>query len=172
MKGKRSKPRQAPAHEAEPTAKPATEDASWEDAAPPEDLTRHSVMRTLYAPLTEAARAKAGDKMALLMGQIDAVEAERKEAMDDCKGRRDSLEGELSALAKEVREGTPQDVPCTIERNYKAAMIRVWRTDTDEVIEERAMTPEELQRELELGGTSPVVPPARSEGHEAGQEGA
>jgi hypothetical protein len=159
MKGKRGKP---PA--------PSTDDTDFEDAAPKDDLTRHSVMRTLYAPLTEAAKAQACDRMASLMGWIDGVEVERKAAMDACKEQREDFEGELSALAREVREGTPQEVPCTIERDYRAAMIRVWRVDTDAIIEERAMTPEELRRELELGGTFPVVPGAESDSGEAPRE--
>ena len=126
------------------------------DGPPEDDLTRHSVMRTLYATLSQEDKAAAAEQLAGVVGRLDALEEEKKKANDEFNSRRKGFEAELSELAEKVSLGVAQEVPCTIERDYKAATIRVWRTDNDEMVEERAMTPEELQREIEFGRIPPV----------------
>jgi hypothetical protein len=44
-------------------------------------------------------------------------------------------------------------VECVESRDFESATIRITRTDTGEIVEDRPMTPAERQRELPLDGT-------------------
>lgn len=76
------------------------------------------------------------------------------------KAEIEGLQGERTTLLREVRtKQTTRDVECIIDRVYHPEfVVRITRTDTGEVVRERAMTYDERQGQLVgIGGKSEAV---------------
>jgi uncharacterized protein (UPF0335 family) len=101
--------------------------------------------------------------MAFQIGVLEDLEKEKKEVNEAIKERMDSVKGKIKAAAHRIRTGQEERmVDCSICRDHLSNTIRVYRLDTQELIEERAMTAEERQQYLEFQDPAPAE--ARPEG--------
>ena len=101
--------------------------------------------------LTPEEISEASEKMAQKMGALRKKEAEKKEVTSQFKADIDALGNDVDTLAQMVRNKfVYRDVEVSIEPDATNKTMVYTRLDTGEVIRERAMTPSELQTELEL----------------------
>ena len=81
----------------------------------------------------------------------EVVKEEAKEAADEAKKEIADHQKEIDKLKGHLRSGTePRQVECIDVQDFKAKSVRTMRTDTGEVVSERAMRQDELQGELAL----------------------
>jgi hypothetical protein len=60
---------------------------------------------TVRVEMTEAEKAAAGEQLARMMAQRDALADQRKKAMDEAAKDIETLEAAIDALAEDLREG-------------------------------------------------------------------
>jgi len=114
--------------------------------------------RNLKCDLTEEEWAERSNKLAEVERDMRALEKQRKQVASDLKARKDAFDGQLGALAAQVRERAEfRDVDCRID--YDGDEVLVVRADTETVVERRKALPAELQEELPIGD-----PPPKPEG--------
>ena len=109
---------------------------------------------------TQAEKARLGVEMA----EIELTISEKKDELDTFKAQIKSdttaLEARLNSIAHKLRSGFEiRTVDCRMEMDFESNSIRFVRTDTGDLLEERAMSLEERQRELDLeeeGETGPM----------------
>jgi hypothetical protein len=78
--------------------------------------------------------------------------AAKKEVMADFKARDEAITNRMDKLAKEIREGEVEELTETeIIRDLGKKTITIVRTDSNAVVEQRDMTPDELQFLLDEG---------------------
>jgi len=74
--------------------------------------------------------------------ELDTIKAQYK-------SRITALEGEVSGSARKLHAGYEmRNIECRVERDYDAKLIRIYRLDSGDLVREKAMTTEELQRRL------------------------
>jgi hypothetical protein len=108
-------------------------------------------METRHLPcaLTRSEVEERADKLARLVKDRDAIDAERKQVARDYKTRMDDLSKEIGQLSEQVRSKREwRDVECTKERNEERGTVDFVRVDTGEVVESRALHPDERQVKL------------------------
>lgn len=60
------------------------------------------------------------------------------------------LEGEIETLRSQVEKGTEdREIVCDVIKDYKRQLVVVRRRDNREIIEDRTMTPEDRQEDIE-----------------------
>jgi len=103
----------------------------------------------LPVKLTTQEQADRGQELAQLGVLIEEREANRREVMAELKGEIDGLKAEASKLRTSVADGE-EPRPVVVEKwgNHTANLIRYVRTDTGDVVEERAMEADERQGSL------------------------
>ena len=125
---------------------------------------KHSeAVRTLPVPLTDAQMAEVGHELGDLHAKIVAAEEDRATLMKALKAAIDAQKAEAGKLAHTLAERTRDDtVPVRVEVNFPENALRIVRMDSGEVVETRALTPEEREKlsQRPLPGTVPenVVP--------------
>lgn len=104
----------------------------------------------LEVKLTAEELQAKGQEMALAVLKYDEYEAEKKEIAKDLGDKMKELHGKLSAMAKVTRRRTDiRPVECIVHLDTpEVGTKRIVRGDTEEVLKEMAMTPDERQREL------------------------
>ena len=97
------------------------------------------------------------EKEALANRQSQAIEelASQKEELDTIKAQYKAkitgLEGEVAGSARTINAGYQmKNVDCRVYRDFNRKVVMIFRQDTDpeEMVEERPMTTDELQRKL------------------------
>jgi len=117
-------------------------------------IHRSTELHTLPCKLTKDEKAQAAKELAEKIDQLEALEETRKATMSEFKSKKENLQAQVLALGRQVREGTKlQSVECQLQLNYSKQRVRLIRLDTNEVIEERPMTDEEKQMNLEFDET-------------------
>lgn len=104
----------------------------------------------LEVKLTAEELQAKGQEMALAVLKYDEYEAEKKEIAKDLGDKMKELHGKLSAMAKVTRRRTDiRPVECIVHLDTpEVGTKRIVRGDTEEVLKEMPMTPDERQREL------------------------
>lgn len=123
---------------------------------------------TTYLPcrLTDDELREKGQELAHSRETSEKFEAEAAEARKSLKDREALLDGEVSRLARIVRERSEQRPICVeVRLAKKAGMVDEVRVDTGEVIATRKMADREMQTEmLEVPPNGPdVIPFGRHE---------
>lgn len=91
------------------------------------------------------------EEMARKFGELSVKEDAKKQVASQFKADIEALLNECNALATKVRNKSEyQNVKVEIEKNFEAKRVRFIRTDTGEIIRERAMTADELQTTLQI----------------------
>jgi hypothetical protein len=107
--------------------------------------------RTLRCRLTERELLERGHRLASLHAEISSLEDARRSSASEYKSQIDLAEAQLSAIAREVRSGAQErQVEVRREKDFDRNVEEVIRLDTGEVVETRALTPQERQGELHL----------------------
>lgn len=111
-----------------------------------EAKTWNESLRCALTPLELAERA---DLAARKVQERDAIEAVRVAASKAAKAQIAELDEEIRALSTQVREKSEyRPVEVREIEHFENNSIGIYRTDTGELIRERAMTSEERQRSL------------------------
>ena len=90
------------------------------------------------------------DSLVAKLGEISVREVAKKNKAAELKAAIDKLKEEADELASKHRKGKEdRDVECEVTFNYDRKIVITVRTDTGEIIEERAMTAAELQLDFD-----------------------
>jgi hypothetical protein len=99
-----------------------------------------------------------GISLSHAIGEVEGLEEEKAGFMADLKGRMKEAKDKVKLLAEKIRTGSEvRLVECRLEKDFLSNAVRTYRTDTNELVEERAMTVEERQLFL-LPETDPAGP--------------
>ena len=110
-----------------------------------------TIKRQLLYKFTGSELKKISQEMAYTVGELDAVEQEKKDTAAAFKDRMEVLSNKIKDAAHKINSGQEQRlIDCEVVKNFDLNVVRVYRLDTGEIVEERAMTTEERQRELDL----------------------
>ena len=105
--------------------------------------------RSLPCRLTDVEILERATHMSELVRELASAEDAKKEAASAAKAQIDKLDGELGAVAREVREKQAyRTVEVRREKDFSRNCEEVIRLDTEEVIETRILDPGERQVEL------------------------
>lgn len=105
---------------------------------------------TLPCKLSEKDKAQAAEELATAIQQGESLELERKSVLGDLKKRKDNLIERIHNLTISVKDGiVMRSVDCTLKLNHTKLNAILIRLDTDEIVDERPMTQEEKQMNLD-----------------------
>jgi uncharacterized protein (UPF0335 family) len=106
---------------------------------------------------------KLGNDMAAAAEQVEALEEEKADFMTGLKDRLGKAQALIKVSGRKIRLGWEMRlIECRQEKDFITNTVRTYRQDTNELVEERAMTIEERQRFL-----IPETAPEGPEGQEA-----
>lgn len=104
----------------------------------------------LPCQLTRDEKAQAADSLANAISERDALEDQRKAAVDQFKAKISGKEADISKFAGLVRTGVEyRNVTCERRRDYNLGEVIVRRVDTGAVVTRRPMTEPERQAEFD-----------------------
>lgn len=113
--------------------------------------------RKLSAPLTKQEFHDRAKDLAAAHERYAALESEHKAHLAQHKERKDALDAEIARLATVVAtEQEERDVEVELWRDYRKGEFQVRRAGTREVLDRRALTDEERQRELPISDKPPA----------------
>lgn len=112
-----------------------------------ERIKKRSYRTDVKERLTDARRIAISNEIAKAHGKLGEVESAKRESASHYKSEADKLNREIGDRTTILREGF-EWLPADVDElhDYDAHKVEIIRTDTGEVIEERAMKPAELQR--------------------------
>ena len=100
----------------------------------------------LLVKLEEKEINERARKLASKQGELERHNEEGRRIQGEHAQRRKRIEGEITSLGNAVREGTElRPVVVDVVADFKRAVVLEVRQDTEEVISERAMRPDERQ---------------------------
>lgn len=115
-------------------------------------------VRTMPLPvkLSEPELSLRAQEMASAESVLDDAETRLDQFVEAAKGTRKQIETEIAGARSEVRRLATvvrerrenRAVPIMEENDYEAGAVHTYRTDTNEIVATRGMTPEERQRSL------------------------
>lgn len=107
--------------------------------------------RFLPVKLTDMELLERGRTMSERHKERDGVVAEKKVKMQEYGETLKTLTGEITRLSEIISTGCePRSVDCTRRKSWTDKKVYTVRIDTGEIIEVRAMFPEEMQEPLPL----------------------
>jgi hypothetical protein len=87
-----------------------------------------------------------GISLSQAIEEVEGLEEEKAGFMADLKGRMKEAKDKVKLLAAKIRTGSEMRlIDCRLEKDFMSNAVRTYRIDTDELVEERAMTAEERQ---------------------------
>jgi hypothetical protein len=111
-----------------------------------------TVKRTLLYKFTPGELKVVAEEMAAQVEALDMVESDKKEANDQFKDKIERHKRLIKEAARKINTGQEQRlIDCTVDKDHVQNVVRVFRLDTHELVEERAMTKEERQLSLVPG---------------------
>lgn len=109
--------------------------------------------RLLQVPLTQDEQLAAGKKLAEAVRTLVNVQAQAKSAASQFKAKIDEQQAKINGLQCLISDGYElRNVACTNIMDYTDVVVRVTRTDTGEIVEERKLTEDERQSTLPFDG--------------------
>lgn len=115
----------------------------------PAILKRHTL--TLACKLTEKEKLDRGRELAATLAAIRNEESRAEAVKKQLKSDVAAIEAKRDALATQVERGEQQrEVECEDRAFFEDGKMRRFRLDTEEMILERALTPEEQQQPLPI----------------------
>ena len=114
---------------------------------PPPDTEEHTVMRDLPVPIEPDRVHSMATELADKVTEKDALQAEYRDVKADYNKRLKDLSGVVNDLARKVHaESEDRPVECTVFKDFVHNNVKITRLDTGEVLDDRIMTVEEMQR--------------------------
>lgn len=108
-------------------------------------IIRTKESRMLKVNLTQEELLEAGQKMADAQQQLVELDNELQSFKDQIKGRVAEAEAVVSRCSSLVRQKYEhRSVPCDVTKDWNAHLVTVTRRDTMEIVENRAMTDNEM----------------------------
>lgn len=96
-------------------------------------------------------KAEAAEQLATTLQAAESLELERKSVLGEFKSRLNALEERIHKLTLNVKDGVEmRSVECELHLNYTTLTATLIRSDTKDVVEERPMTDEEKQMNLDF----------------------
>ena len=117
------------------------------------------IKKSLICILTDKERREYGITLATTLGDMEAVEAQKKTEMDNYKNRLAGMQAKVDELSSKVRNGKEwRDVDCQVlygvpDKEHKQTI----RLDTGETVATEIMSETDLQLVMPLGDDSPGV---------------
>ena len=100
--------------------------------------------------LTDEKKAAAALVLANAHSEVESLTLEKKASMAEYKQRADKLSEKIHVTSLMVQKGVEmRSVSCKLELNYTTCRAKIIRSDNHQVIEEREMTLDEKQMQLE-----------------------
>lgn len=126
--------------------------------ADPEKDTSSEFERNLpvkiSGPLIEAKR----DRIVVALGEIHDLEQQLREMGSDKRTSIKEKKGEVEALRKQIGDGMEErPVKCIREMDFRANRVKVVRTDTRAIVEDRTMTAEDRQTVMPDAAKTPAA---------------
>jgi len=110
--------------------------------------------RALRCNLKDEERLELGQRLAREQQNLAQTEDRKAEVASTIKAEIEAHRATINALSRTLNNGYDyRDVDCDIILNFESNAVMLVRVDTGEVVESRAMSAEERQRELDLKGT-------------------
>lgn len=107
--------------------------------------------RNLKCVLVQSEMLDYSKKLARSQQDKIGVEEQKKEVMDQIKGRLSALECEIGKLSRSINNGYEyRDVECQWEYDWKKKTKKLIRLDTEDVVEVREIEDWEKQKNLDL----------------------
>jgi len=107
--------------------------------------------RQLPCALTEDQIRERGIKLAGFEKELETIKLEKKAANASFKEKEEAINEEKAKLVQEINSRTEwRDVVVTEEKNYEKKEAYTIRTDTGEIVQTRALHPNEMQRPLPI----------------------
>lgn len=127
----------------------ATKKKKTEKTKAPDDIKREPFRRNLPVVLKREELEERAQRAAHLLQDHDAMQHDHKEQAKTNKLELEKVASNLREVSRTVREGKEyRDVPCERVFNWTKGTVTDTRTDTGEVLSERAMTEAEAQKAL------------------------
>ena len=129
------------------------------------DIQETKIVKILKVMFTEKEKVDMAGQIANSIRNLNRVEDELASLSAEYRSEIKKYQMEIRATAQKLNTGWEmRSTPCIEIRNYENGSIKTFRDDSQEMIEERAMTAEERQmtffdklpdpeREVEQGGT-------------------
>jgi hypothetical protein len=109
------------------------------------------VKRTLKCVLTNQERVELANRQSQAIEELASQKEELDTIKAQYKAKITALEGEVAGSARIINAGYQmKNVDCRVYRDFNRRVVMIFRQDTDpeEMVEQRAMTTDELQRKL------------------------
>lgn len=164
---KRSSPKK-PAPPKPPAAKKPAAPRKKKAAKPDENREVSGEFERLCpVPIDSVLSKKKYDRIVEALGEVHDKKAELADIARERRAAIKEIEEEIEVLRKQIGDGTEDRlVRCISEKDFRANKVRVIRTDTRQVVEEREMTADDRQETMPGVNKTPAVPPAEEVGPE------
>lgn len=114
-----------------------------------ETIIEKEAMQDLPVKLTDKEKAVLADRITSLELEVAALEVRRKRVAKEFKEQIQPLEEEILEKAQSHQDGAEvSPVRVVHQFNYEHGKVITIRMDTDQVVTERSMTSEEMQRDM------------------------
>jgi len=105
----------------------------------------------LACKLTTQDRAVAAGQLAEAIQNLEALEIQHKTDTKNFNSLKQQFAGSVHRLSREVANGEAvRSVDCELRLNYTTLTASLWRTDTGEMHDQRPMTEDEKQEDLDF----------------------
>jgi len=105
----------------------------------------------LACKLTTEDRAIAANQLAEAIQNLEALEVDHKTDMKNFNSLKQQFTGSIHRLSREVANGEAvRSVDCELRLNYSTLTASLWRTDTGEMYDQRPMTEDEKQMDMDF----------------------
>lgn len=107
------------------------------------------ITKWLPCVLNDQEIKQRGQQLAEMNYKRAQIEDEKKAANSEFKEKIDNLEMQAKTIVQEIRSKSEyRDVPVTEEKDFDVKVCRTIRTDTGEIVSERPLRVDELQRKF------------------------
>jgi len=116
-----------------------------------ESVISKSDRKLLKCLLTVEEHMKYARELAEELGRKQAAEEELAAVKAEYKGKIEASEAKIRGNQRLVKDGYEHRwVDCAVESNMRTCKVMVTRKDTGEIIEDRPMTPDEKQLQIDF----------------------
>lgn len=98
---------------------------------------------------TDKEKTELADQLTLRISERDDLEQEKKDVTSTYNAQIKRADSDISTIAAEHRQGYKMKVhPCYEIFNYTEKTVFICRADTNEIVDQRTMTSDELQKDI------------------------